>query len=284
MIEIKQSKKNDGNLIRIHTIPATAVRNERADFHRIVGVGQGAIEIGPENGPARMLQAGAIAFVPRHTDYVVTAPEPAMIVTCIFRRHIPLDTPRLFGALKTGGYQETALIPTLKPDERIATCLAGMGRLQEFFSSEEYSELKVRELILTATLCYGYKVMARFFMPLLQVRDNFEEFVLLHYEKAASVTELAAMAGMGISTFKRKFTEIFGDSIYQWMMKQKAVRIRNEIRAGNRDIQDLMSRFGFHFHSHFNRFCHIYLGGAPSCLIKDKHCDNQFINYKSTSK
>lgn len=235
--------------------------------HRIFGVTHGDAEISA-NGEAVRLEPGALAFVPRHIECRITARrEDTTIVACCIGGHLPLDTAALFAALKTTKRKRRCRIPTLTPHSGITECLRGIETLRELARSKEWCELKLRELILVAGLCRGKGELAAFFEPVLQPRDNFEEFVRANYRQAESVEHLARLAGMGLSTFKRRFSEVFDDSVHQWMMKQKAELIRLEIQSGNQDIQDLMARFGFHFHAHFNRFCHTYLGAAPSKLM-----------------
>lgn len=236
-------------------------------FHRIFGVAQGDAEV-MTDGETAWLEPGALAFVPRHTECRITAcHRDTTIVACCIEGHLPFDTAALFTVLKTTKRRVIRRIPTLAPHSGITECLRGIEVLRELAQSKEWCELKLRELILVAGLCRGKRELAAFFQPVLQPRDNFEEFVRTNYRQAESVEHLARLAGMGLSTFKRRFSEVFDDSVHQWMMKQKAELIRQEIQSGNRDIQDLMARFGFHFHAHFNRFCHTYLGAAPSKLM-----------------
>ena len=67
---------------------------------------------------------------------------------------------------------------------------------------------------------------------MIQPQDNFRVFVCNNYDKAQGVAELASLAGMSLSVFKRRFAEHFNDSVYHWMMRQKALKIFSDIRDG----------------------------------------------------
>lgn len=263
--------------IRVRQCPQGDWYADKGGGHRIVGVYGGNARI--EGGEIReaVLGPGQIVFLPRHTDCTVQVLEGTTVITYLFEGYLPVDTAVLFGMLGTGKNGNTKWTPILGPDRRLQECLRAAAALGEMTESGEFCELKARELILTALLCRGEREVAHWLMPLLQARDNFEEFVRANHDRARGVTDLARMAGMGLSTFKRKFASVFGTSVYQWMMKQKAMLIREQIEAGNDDIQELMARFGFHCHSHFNRFCHMYLGDAPSRLGQKFNAENQSV-------
>lgn len=251
---------------------------ERGEEHRIIGLCEGKASVEGRTWPEAVLELGQLAFLPRNTEYTVRALDGAVLVTYGFAGKLPVDTAALFGTLTASEREEPAWTPVLGPDSRLLESLRATVALEELTYSGKFCELRATELILTAGLCRKTREMAHWLLPLLHARDNFEEFVRANYHRAQGVTELAQLAGMGLSTFKRKFAQVFGTSVYQWMMKQKAMGIREQIGRGNGDIQDLMARFGFHYHSHFNRFCHMYLGAAPSRLVQKITTETQTVN------
>lgn len=267
--------------IEIVSLKETEIWTDKAASHCLIGLSEGYAEIDTMDDRKVFLATGGIVFLARRTGYTITARKSrTTIVQCRFGKILPVDTVALVAA--AGITRTKTQPPTLVPDERVAECLRGIAVQDGLAASDEWCTLKTRELVLVAELCYGRAEMANLFRPLLRAKDNFEEFVISNYEQAGSVGQMADMAGMGLSTFKRQFREVFDDSVYQWMMKQKAAKVRLEIEAGNRDIQDLMSRFDFQCHSHFNRFCHTYLGASPSQLTQNKITDNQ--RHKDTKK
>jgi len=72
---------------------------------------------------------------------------------------------------------------------------------------------------------------------------------------------------MSLSVFKRRFAEHFNDSVYHWMMRQKALKIFADIRDGEDSTKALMNKYGFHHYTQFSRFCKNYLHATPAQLI-----------------
>lgn len=251
---------------------------ERAQGHTILGICGGRVSVGCGDMPPQVVQPGALAFLPRHMEYTIEAVEGGTVAVCVCHGQVPIDMERVFGAAGSGKGQHWRWKPVIGPEPALEGCLEGMARAEALLGSEEFCELKVRELLLTALLTRGEGEMARWMAPLMMARDNFVAFVWANHDRAKGVEHLAELAGMGLSTFKRRFAETFGESVYQWMMKQKALSVEREIYNGRHDIQGLMSRFGFLSHVQFNRFCHKYLGGAPSVLLKHNNPDNQTVN------
>lgn len=250
---------------------------ERAQGHTILGICGGRVAIESGEMPPQMLVPGALAFVPKHMEYSLNAVEGGTLVECRCHGHLPVDMERVFGAMKGGKAEHWHWTPLIGPDGTLERCIEGIEALEALLASGEFCELKVRELLLTALLTRGEGEMARWMAPLMMARDNFEAFVWANHDRATGVADLAKLAGMGLSTFKRRFSETFGESVYQWMMKQKALAVEREMSGGRADIQELMSRFGFHTHAQFNRFCHKFLGEAPSKLLKGNNTTNQII-------
>ena len=93
------------------------------------------------------------------------------------------------------------------------------------------------------------------------------ELLAAYYDKAQGVAELAALAGMSLSVFKRRFAEHFNDSVYHWMMRQKALKIFSDIRDGEDSTKALMNKYGFRHYTQFSRFCKNYLQATPAQLI-----------------
>lgn len=72
---------------------------------------------------------------------------------------------------------------------------------------------------------------------------------------------------MSLSVFKRRFAEHFDDSVYHWMMRQKAQRILTDIQDGEQSTRALMEKYGFRYYTQFSRFCKNYLQATPAQLI-----------------
>ena len=121
------------------------------------------------------------------------------------------------------------------------------------------------ELFMMIKVLYTPTEHAYFFQSMIQPQDNFRVFVCNNYDKAQGVAELASLAGMSLSVFKRRFAEHFNDSVYHWMMRQKALKVFTDIRDGEDSTKALMNKYGFRHYTQFSRFCKNYLQPDRGC-------------------
>lgn len=142
-------------------------------------------------------------------------------------------------------------------------------RERELADCEYYHEQKAAELFMLLRIFYTLPELAYFFQTMVGPRDNFRLFVCANYEKVRSVAELASLAGMSLSAFKRRFAAQFNDSVYHWMMERKAERILADIRDGASNTKMLMNKYEFRYYTQFSRFCKNYLHATPARLIAD---------------
>lgn len=165
----------------------------------------------------------------------------------------------------------TEAAPILSIHPAIEQLLVNFFAVPQLVDCTRYHRMKTTELFMMIKVLYTPTEHAYFFQALVQPRDNFRLFVCNNYEKAQGVTELAALAGMSLSVFKRRFAEHFNDSVYHWMMSQKAQKIFSDIRDGEDSTRALMNKYGFHHYTQFSRFCKNYLHATPAQLISSVH-------------
>lgn len=157
--------------------------------------------------------------------------------------------------------------PVLAINPAIETMLTDMFQIPELVACGRYHKMKITELFMMIKVLYTPTEHAYFFQALILPQDNFRVFVCNNYDKARGVTELAELAGMSLSVFKRRFAEHFNDSVYHWMMRQKALKIFSDIRDGEDSSKALMKKYEFNHYTQFSRFCKNYLQATPAQLI-----------------
>ena len=158
-------------------------------------------------------------------------------------------------------------VPKLSMHPSIEFLLNGLFAIPEMSGCARYHKMKATELFMMIKVLYTPTEHAYFFQSMIQPQDNFRVFVCNNYDKAQGVAELAALAGMSLSVFKRRFAEHFDDSVYHWMMRQKALKIFADIRDGEDSTKVLMNKYGFRHYTQFSRFCKNYLQATPAQLI-----------------
>jgi AraC-like DNA-binding protein len=127
----------------------------------------------------------------------------------------------------------------------------------------DYHCIKYEELLYIFRIAYSKQEMAALFYPVVGKSLDFRIFILSNYLKAKNIHALARMSGLKRKTFDRQFCEEFGETPYQWILKQKAKHIRYELSETNDQMQDIMKRYGFEIPPHFTRFCRDYFDCTP---------------------
>lgn len=158
-------------------------------------------------------------------------------------------------------------IPVLAMHPFIEQLLDLFFNIPRLTECPRFHRMKAAELFMMIKVLYTPTEHAYFFQSMIRPQDNFRVFVTNNYERAQGVTELAALAGMSLSVFKRRFAEHFNDSVYHWMMQQKAQKIYADIRDGESSTRSLMNKYGFRHYTQFSRFCKNYLQATPAQLI-----------------
>ena len=161
----------------------------------------------------------------------------------------------------------TEIVPTLSMHSSIEHLLGSIFTIQQMSNCVRFHRMKATELFMMIKVLYTPTEHAYFFQSIVQPQDNFRVFVCNNYDKAQGVAELASLAGMSLSVFKRRFAEHFNDSVYHWMMRQKALKVFSDIRDGEDSTKALMSKYGFRHYTQFSRFCKNYLQATPAQLI-----------------
>lgn len=235
---------------------------------RILFVLSGSLRLVHATNASREVAAQQCACLTRGERYEATAEEQTQAVVLslihriefceqdIFDRVMPYDTVVPIEA-----------VPTLPMNPAIGRLLEGMFSVRELSDCARFHKMKVAELFMMIKVLYTPAEHAYFFQSMIQPQDNFRVFVCNNYDKAQGVAELAELAGMSLSVFKRRFAEHFNDSVYHWMMRQKAMKIFSDIRDGEDSTKVLMSKYGFRHYTQFSRFCKNYLQATPAQLI-----------------
>lgn len=235
---------------------------------RILFVLSGALLLEHDGDAGRLVTSKQCACLARGERFVATARDDARVVVLslihriefceqdIFDRVMPYDT-----------VIPTESVPTLSVHPAIDRLLSELFGIRELNDCARYHKMKATELFMMIKVLYTPTEHAYFFQSMIQPQDNFRVFVCNNYDKAQGVAELASLAGMSLSVFKRRFAEHFNDSVYHWMMRQKALKIFSDIRDGEDSTKVLMNKYGFRHYTQFSRFCKNYLQATPAQLI-----------------
>lgn len=132
-------------------------------------------------------------------------------------------------------------------------------------SNELFVE-KQRELTILLRAFYDLEELTMLFYPLLGKNMEFKRLVMDNYSKVRNAAEYAELCGFSLGVFQRKFKEVFGETVYQWMQQQKAEQIKHRLMVSDVNPKVLAEEFDFASPAHLNKFCKIWFGMTPSEL------------------
>jgi AraC-like DNA-binding protein len=116
---------------------------------------------------------------------------------------------------------------------------------------------------------YSIRERVLFFFHSNQVPDvKFSEFVQANYMKYKTVGEMAAAFFMTSQAFSSRFKKVFGTTPYQWMQREKARNIYQDICRDDLSFKEIAIKYNFSLSSHFFRFCKQTFGESPGNIRK----------------
>ena len=236
---------------------------------RILFILSGSLRIEHNADTARLATSKQCVCLARNESFVATAQdaETRVVVLSLILRVEFCGQDLLDPNVEYGSEIPVEELPMLSMHPFIEQLLSSCFLLPQISDCVRYHRMKASELFMLIKLLYTPTEHAYFFQTMIQPRDNFRVFVCNNYDKAQSVAEPAALAGMSLSVFKRRFAEHFNDSVYHWMQQQKARKILADIRDGEDSTKALMGKYGFRHYTQFSRFCKNYLQATPAQLI-----------------
>lgn len=125
---------------------------------------------------------------------------------------------------------------------------------------------KQSELFYLLKMYYSRDEVINFFCSILCNKNEFKQNVLKNYTRDSSVSDLALKCNMSLKTFTRRFKENFGETPYQWLLKQNIKEIRIKLADPNIQIKDIAFEFGFASASHFSNFCKTQMNESPQAI------------------
>lgn len=130
----------------------------------------------------------------------------------------------------------------------------------------DFIEAKRKEFIFILVSYYPLKILKIFYHPVLAYENSFRYFVKQNYLHVKTVEEFAQLGNYSVASFRRIFKNVFNESAYQWMIKQKSANIRYELQNKKLSISEIAYKYGFEDLSHFSHFCKSCFGKSPRAI------------------
>lgn len=160
----------------------------------------------------------------------------------------------------------------LTPFLEVLTCCIKNG-----MNCVHLHNLMQREFFFLLRGFYEKQEIAALFHPIIGKEMDFKDFVMHNYTKVDNIEQLISLLNMGRSCFFTRFSEVFGMTAKQWMLKQKNQRILEKMTEPGVSIKDVIEKLGFDSQANFNRYCKQHFGCTPKQLIE--RC--QTVNWNS---
>lgn len=114
--------------------------------------------------------------------------------------------------------------------------------------------LKLKELILLLIQTDNSKAVVELFSNIFTPRQaDLNDVIQTHLFSNFSVGELAALAGLSISSFKRKFQLLFNDTPANFMKEKKLDKAESLLKYSDYSVSEICFQIGFSGISHFSR-------------------------------
>jgi AraC-like DNA-binding protein len=110
----------------------------------------------------------------------------------------------------------------------------------------DLQKVKLEELFLYLALHYPAQ-MQRIRNWRYEAKDDLivRQAVTSHINSNITVEELAFLCNMSLSTFKRKFVRMYGNSPYRWLLEKRMERAAKMLRQDNRKATEIYYELGY---------------------------------------
>lgn len=244
--------------------------------NEIVLILKGTLLISYDKFEPRRVPAQHMLVLPSSHQLTVEADEDLSMIVCRLRTELQLCDHLSFEQLSVSSIGIHAGINFLKMDERLSDYVSGLYKyIQSGLLCSSFYDLKMKELFFLLRVYYPKEELAGFLFPLFKSNVGFSNFVYKNYHRVKSVKDLAAISTYSLSGFEKRFKRVFGLSAHEWMKKQKAKAVFQDICSTSELFKELSLKHGFSSPSHFNDFCKAHFGKTPgdirSDCMKNKH-------------
>lgn len=233
----------------------------------ILFVREGSFEIVNDLSQERPVITDEMIFIPPFTILKARALSPLKLVSFAFDinysfyQKLSIDSRDIICNSITTGFK------ILKINPHIQLFLSGVSAyLNDNINCFGLFLIKQSEFFFLLKMYYSREEIIDFLCSILCNKNGFKQNVLKNYTRDSNVSDLALKCNMSIKTFTRRFKENFGETPYQWLLKQNIREIRMKLADPNIQIKDIAFEFGFASASHFSNFCKTQMNESPQAI------------------
>ncbi len=120
--------------------------------------------------------------------------------------------------------------------------------------NQQLLELKLDELALTLFTQPQYKEFAGYLYSLKEDRQfQFKYIIEENYASNLKLEEFAQLCNMSLSTFKRYFVKVYGETPGKWLLRKRLKLAETLILHSDKSVNEISFQCGFESPSHFIR-------------------------------
>jgi AraC-like DNA-binding protein/mannose-6-phosphate isomerase-like protein (cupin superfamily) len=155
-------------------------------------------------------------------------------------------------------------IYALTVNDQIRTFLSGLlATFNDGLRCRHYLKMEASRMLYLLHAYYPQEDHIKLFAPIVSPDVTFSEFVRMNWQKYSNVGEFADALCMTTQCFSSRFRRIFGVTPREWMTKQKAQRIYEDICRSDITLKEISIKHNFPLQSNFFRFCKQTFGESP---------------------
>ncbi|MCE2733505.1 MAG: AraC family transcriptional regulator [Flammeovirgaceae bacterium] len=162
----------------------------------------------------------------------------------------------------------------LRPTLELEMFMRSMEMYSQHFAGQFTESLHATKLIEFFWLLYQdvkKDMVDRFLQPYyVPHRLLFDEIMEKNFRENVSIGELAVQAGCSVSTFKRRFEDIYKCTPGSWLLTRRLEEAKMLLEATNKSIAEIGYEVGFQNPSHFIQTFKTKYGCTPKRLQRNK--------------
>lgn len=246
--------------------------------HKVIFILEGSVRLSSKDKPNHQAVKGKMLFLLAGSRCSYIAMEDTTIL--LFRIQTPIQLCRnysledLYSRVNRRRKEEykpqNATFGELDINTHIWQFISTIKKfLKKGLACHYWLELKADEFFLLLRIYYTEEEIYEFLYLVLSNDITFSEQVRLHWNKFQTVGELAAFMNLTPKRFTIRFTSIFGQTPYQWMLQGKARILLFEIKSTEKQFKEIAMENGFASESSFTRFCRKEFNKTPTQIRRE---------------
>ena len=248
-------------------------------YHKVIFITEGSVTLFSKDEPDYQTEKRKMLFLLAGSRWSYQAMEDTTIL--LFRIQTPINLCRDFSLeelyVKVNRKREEEYKPEhgnfgeLEINTQIQQLVDNISEyMNKGLNCHYWLEIKVKEFFLLLRVYYTKEEIYEFLYLILSNDIAFSEQIRLHWNRFQTVSELATFLNLPIKRFSTRFSAVFGQTPYQWILQRKARIVLFEIKSTGKLFKEIAVDNGFTSESSFTRFCRKEFNKTPTQIRIEK--------------